>query len=116
MSTRISDASPKASSPLRVFLRETEADKQAADKTSTGTASSMAAWIVQRPSPEILQRSHCTRRASGSVSAIAVRSNATSLTTLPRRTLLQCRADSDRSEIFGQFLAGCVLEDVEALA
>jgi hypothetical protein len=56
-----------------------------ADSTSAGTASSIAAMMVQRPSPESSTNPEKFDRLGFSASAMAVRSSNHKLTTLPRR-------------------------------
>src|SRR6185437_14047178 len=65
--------------------RERKRTNKAADRTSTGTASSMAASIVQRPSPESCTKPEYSDKVGFSTSAIAVKSRSQELITLPRR-------------------------------
>ena len=90
--------------------RERKRTWSAADRTSAGTASSIAAWMAAGP-PRPRSDS-----VSSSASAIAVRSSSQEETTLPRR---QTSAMSARSKLValavGQPGLGPVLQDVEAL-
>src|SRR5689334_8391736 len=65
--------------------RERKRVYKAEERTSAGTASSMAAWMVQRPSPESCTNPVYSERVGFSASAMAVRSSSQELTTLPRR-------------------------------
>ncbi len=56
-----------------------------AESTSHGTASSIAAMMVQRPSPESCTVPVKRERFGSSVSAMAVKSSSHEPTTLPRR-------------------------------
>src|SRR6185369_1720837 len=70
----------KSSSP-----REAKRSKRAAVSTCAGTASSMAAASVQRPSPESATLPAKSPRSGLLASAAAVRSRSHEVTTLPRR-------------------------------
>jgi ABC-type multidrug transport system ATPase subunit len=65
--------------------RELKRWLRAVERTGTGTASSMAAVIVQRPSPESDTRPANSLRSGSSTSAVAVRSSNQEAMTLPRR-------------------------------
>src|SRR5581483_4024694 len=65
--------------------RERKRVNSAAESTSTGTPWSMAAWMVQRPSPESCTKPLYSESVGFSTRAIAVRSSNHELTTLPRR-------------------------------
>src|SRR6185437_1543256 len=65
--------------------RERKRTNSAAESTSTGTASSIAASIVHRPSPESCTKPEYSDKVGFSTSAIAVRSRSHELITLPRR-------------------------------
>jgi hypothetical protein len=56
-----------------------------AELEAQGAPSSMAAWMVQRPSPESDTRPEKPLRSRLLVSALAVRSSSQEPTTLPRR-------------------------------
>src|SRR5437867_977411 len=81
-SKRIADSrrSWKSASPL-----EAKRSKSAAASTCAGTASSMAASSVQRPSPESDTRPAKRASVGSLASAAAVRSRSHEATTLPRR-------------------------------
>src|SRR6185295_6310465 len=70
----------KSSSP-----REAKRSKSAAVRTCAGTASSLAAAIVQRPSPESDTRPANSSSPASPAKADAVRSSSQDVTTLPRR-------------------------------
>src|SRR5206468_10328429 len=65
--------------------REAKRSKSAAVSTWAGTPSSLAAAIVQRPSPESETRPANLSRAGLCTKAAAVRSRSQEATTLPRR-------------------------------
>src|SRR5687768_14925893 len=65
--------------------RDSKRSNSAALSTCTGTPSSIAAWIVQRPSPESDTRPEKPSSAGSLARAAAVRSRSHELTTLPRR-------------------------------
>src|SRR3974377_2086850 len=85
------------------WRRERKRAKSAADRTSAGTASAMAASIVQRPSPESWKNQEKFDKPASSASAAAERSNNHDVMTLPRRqtsaisaTLSENRSDSGK--------------------
>ena len=78
----MAEAILSATAPLP---REEKRPYSAALSTGAGTASSIAAWIVQRPSPESETRPANFARSGLSASACAVRSSSQELITLPRR-------------------------------
>src|SRR5215469_10572943 len=65
--------------------RERKRTNTSAESTSTGTASSMAASIVQRPSPESWTYPEYSASVGFSARAMAVKSSSQELITLPRR-------------------------------
>src|ERR1700724_6382 len=77
-------------------LRERKRANNAAVSTSAGTASSMAAFTVQRPSPESSTNPEKFDSVAFSASAAAVRSSSQEETTLPWR---QTSAISARSKL-----------------
>ena len=79
---RIADSTLSATSARP---RELKRWNSAADSTGTGTPSSMAALIVQRPSPESLTWPSKASRWGSAASASAVRSSSQLATTEPRR-------------------------------
>ena len=88
-------ASPRAASPRSFEFRANGSGRRGeVAKTSAGIASSMAAWMVQRPSPESATFPSKPARLASSLSALAMRSRSQDETTLPRR---QTSAISGRS-------------------
>ena len=81
-------------SPKVCSWRERKRSNSEAASTCAGTASSIAAITVQRPSPESCTTPVYFERSGFSASALAVRSSSQDETTLPRR---QTSAMSARS-------------------
>src|SRR5471030_2557258 len=95
--------------------RERKRANNAADRTSAGTASSTAALIVQRPSPESSTKPEYLESAGYSASAEEVRSSSQELITLPAPHLGDVGQVDVVAALFRNGLGVDLLQDVEAL-